>query len=189
MPISRRIQEKVAPFYQLASPEDYGECRCAFEAGRTSVMDGGSACFLAHAVSYKLPTCTSHKDNLDRGYCCSIPTGAFEGGHVVFEDLGLVFKFVYLHSRHHHSLLTCTNSHFSSAQPGDILLFRSDLLTHAVSEWTPVGGVNEYGVAPGRVAHIYFNHKSSVEALKGRGRDYMIQTAGGMQPPKNPRVP
>ncbi|KAH6911611.1 hypothetical protein BKA70DRAFT_1219731 [Coprinopsis sp. MPI-PUGE-AT-0042] len=142
---------EIADRFCVAFPDDYLKYEKAFKAGRWNMLDPGP--FLGRALVWKLQV-QAHQDGLDEGpaaiFCC----GEFDGGELYLPDLNL--KLAY--------------------HPGDLIIFLSGHLYHAVGEWTPRTGSSTDHVTPGRVGNVFFFPKISFDRLKGKGAGWNAQT-------------
>jgi hypothetical protein len=53
---------------------------------------------------------------------------------------------------------------------------------HAVSEWKPLGGIDQCGITPGRIGHVFFSPASALKVLEGRPPYWRNNTYSGMWP-------
>jgi hypothetical protein len=67
-------------------------------------------------------------------------------------------------------------------RPGDVLIFLSGDLYHAVGDWKAISGVSTRGITPGRVGNVFFTPADSLHALKGKLPRWSKKTAGGFLP-------
>lgn len=83
-----------------------------------------------------------HRDTKD--YLCVLYcSGDFEGGELLIPDLKLRFKYA----------------------PGDIIIFYSSALWHAVAPWQPLTTACKDGITPGRVARVLTTHWAQIRVL------------------------
>ncbi|TCD65769.1 hypothetical protein EIP91_002208 [Steccherinum ochraceum] len=97
--------------------------------------------FMNRVTLYKLQT-SLHRDKKD--YLCVIfCAGEFIGGEGLFPDLGVKLKY----------------------RPGDVIIFYSDALYHAVAPWVATIGQSVNGIAPGRNSRVFNTHVDTMETL------------------------
>ncbi|KAI0074579.1 hypothetical protein K474DRAFT_1601306 [Panus rudis PR-1116 ss-1] len=158
MMMTRTQALRLSAYFKAALPEYHAKYQKAFEAGVWLKADPGP--WLGRAVVYKLQV-SPHVDGLDDGPTAAFPTGYFEGGEAYFPDLRLKLWY----------------------RPRDILIFFSGHLFHAVGEWKPtVAPRSEDGQTPGRVGHVFFFPRFSMETLHDKPADWMVRTTGGVYP-------
>jgi hypothetical protein len=59
--------------------------------------------------------------------------------------------------------------------PGDIVIFRSPYLFHAISPWTPGPLLPEHTCTPGRVSWVYFSHADVVNVLADKKEGWFAE--------------
>lgn len=123
-------------------PKEYATLSRVAAAGRW--IPENRSCFLGMATVWKLNV-DAHIDRNDWSICALTCGGNFAGGRLHLPDLNVTFR----------------------CKPGDIVIFRSNLLYHAIGEWLP-GIMNEGDACtPGRVSWVRFTHKKVVDRFKG----------------------
>ncbi|KAJ8517580.1 hypothetical protein ONZ45_g5228 [Pleurotus djamor] len=146
---------RLKAYFKITFPEYYALYQEAFEAGVWMRVDPGP--WLGKAIVYKLQV-TPHVDGQDDGPTACYPTGYFAGGEAYFPDLGI--KLAY--------------------RPQDIIIFLSGHLYHAVGTWvSTVSPRQSDNLAPGRVGHVHFFHRSALQLLKGKPSGWSARTCGG----------
>lgn len=160
------VQELLLPKVLASFPEDYEKhYRSIFRIAALNEDEERRPGFhTGHVIVHNQPV-HQHMDGDDSGFCATFCTGSFDGGYVVFADLGLVFRY----------------------RPGDVLLFRSRSLYHGVTTWTPRGDINPLGVMPGRTSHVLYTKKPVMELL-GQGSGSVHLTNAGKQGNESNRV-
>lgn len=98
----------------------------------------------------------AHLDRSDFALCIITCAGDFEGGELMFPDLGVCVRYV-----SPPFLFKLCLSHQNSYRPGDVIAFRSRYLYHAVRQWYPAKQKND--LTPGRVSWVFFTHKIAIE--------------------------
>jgi hypothetical protein len=71
--------------FEAAFPQLYQQYKAAFEAGVWIQEDPGP--FIGRAIIYKLQS-KLHRDKNDAGPSASFPVGYFDGGEMLFPQLG-----------------------------------------------------------------------------------------------------
>lgn len=69
-----------------------------------------------------------------------------------------------------------------SYRPGDVVIFLAGDLYHAVGKWKPVGTVDDEGLTPGRISHVYFTPEASFNDLIDKPPNWSKRTVGGRFP-------
>jgi len=64
-------------------------------------------------------------------------------------------------------------------KPGDVVIFRSPYLFHAISRWSPGPMVEKDKCTPGRVSWVHFTHASVHDQLEDKEDGY-FRTGGQM---------
>lgn len=59
------------------------------------------------------------------------------------------------------------------------MIFRSSALYHEVTHWEPKVKKKDDPFTPGRVAYVYFTHRSMVEQLSDKPAGWYRTTGGG----------
>jgi hypothetical protein len=152
-PLALTLQE----MFKVSWPEDYEKYRKAFEAGVWVEDDPGP--WLGRAIVWKLQV-LPHRDGLDGGPTAIFCLGRFSGGECYLPDLHIKLRY----------------------RPGDVLIFLSGDLYHAVGDWKAISGVSTRGITPGRVGNVFFTPADSLHALKGKLPRWSKKTAGGFLP-------
>ncbi|KAG2063333.1 hypothetical protein BDR04DRAFT_948841, partial [Suillus decipiens] len=152
-PLALTLQE----MFKVSWPEYYEMYRAAFEAGVWVEDDPGP--WLGRAIIWKLQV-LPHRDGLDGGPTAIFCLGHFTGGECYLPDLHIKLQY----------------------RPGDVLIFLSGDLYHAVGDWKPISGVSTGGITPGRVGNVFFSPADSLCALKGKPSRWSKKTAGGTLP-------
>ncbi|KAF9020388.1 hypothetical protein BDZ89DRAFT_1138711 [Hymenopellis radicata] len=106
---------------------------------------------LGLATLYNVQTAT-HLDRNDR-WCKLTNWGKYRGGMFYLPDLDLVLEY----------------------NPGDVVIFASHCLYHAIGPWTPEEAHEGDVHLPGRVSWVHFNHQDVMELLDGKPADWMLQ--------------
>jgi hypothetical protein len=70
----------------------------------------------------------------------------------------------------YHTLLSLTLT--SSYNPGDVVIFRSPYLFHAISKWVPGPMMSPDKCTPGRVSWVHFTHADVHEKLKDKPKGF-----------------
>jgi hypothetical protein len=159
--VNQYVQELLLPAVLATIPQEYDEIyRKTFLAASLDESEERQPGFhTGHAVVWK-SVVHQHQDGGDSGLCVIFCTGSFTGGYLVFPDLDLVFRY----------------------RPGDVILFRSKALYHGVTTWVPTGDINEFGVTPGRVAHVLYTKASAIEQAKDQLPGWARTTNMGREP-------
>ncbi|KAF8998744.1 hypothetical protein BDZ89DRAFT_1051505 [Hymenopellis radicata] len=105
---------------------------------------------LGLATLYNVQTAT-HVDRHDR-WCKLTNWGKYKGGMFYLPDLDLVLQY----------------------NPGDVVIFASHCLYHAIGPWTPLESKEGDIHLPGRVSWVHFNHHDVMELLEDRPADWML---------------
>ena len=151
------IASFLGAYFEVAFPEEYIRYKNAFAAGVWLPEDPGP--WLGRAIVYKLQV-KPHQDRKDGGPTAIFNVGQYTGGELYFPDLHLKFRY----------------------KPGDIFIFPAGELYHAVGDWKPSGHVNEYGIVPGRIGHVFFSQKSPLEKLCNHPPGWRNDTYSGFWP-------
>ncbi|KAF8236907.1 hypothetical protein L208DRAFT_1053825, partial [Tricholoma matsutake] len=107
--VTREIADLLSAYFKKAFPEYHKKYSEAFAAGCWSQVDPGP--WLGQALVFNLQV-LPHVDGLDNGPTACFPVGFFSGGDLI---LSLFYRYA----------------------PGDILIFLSGWLYHAVQLWQP----------------------------------------------------
>jgi hypothetical protein len=155
------VQQIMLPRVVATFPEEYeGFHRPVFRVSALDKDEETAPGFhTGHVLVYNQPV-HQHMDGGDSGYCVTFCTGSFDGGYVVFPDLGLVFLY----------------------RPGDVLMFRSKALYHGVTTWVPKGDINPLGVFPGRTAHVLYTKDSAMKWALKKGSGFVYKSGASKEP-------
>jgi hypothetical protein len=158
--VNQYAQELLLPAVLATIPQEYAAYRRTFLAASLDENEERRPGFhTGHVVVWK-SVVHQHQDGGDSGICVIFCTGSFIGGYLVFPDLDLVFRY----------------------RPGDVIIFRSKALYHGVTTWVPTGDINQFGITPGRVAHVLYTKISAVEQAKDRLPGWARTTNMGREP-------
>lgn len=129
--------------------------------------------FMGRAILWKLLV-GPHRDSRD--FICAIyNSGSYEGAAAVFPDIGVKLRYVQLslYSSQADSLIC------PSYGTGELIIFRSDALWHAVEDWKPKPMRHDDILTPGRVAWVHFIHKAAVDRFKDKSSNWNVLTSSG----------
>ncbi|KAG1851642.1 hypothetical protein F4604DRAFT_1592270 [Suillus subluteus] len=154
---TRPLALSLEEMFKVSWPAYYERYRAAFEAGVWVEDDPGP--WLGRAIVWKLQV-LPHRDGLDGGPTAIFCLGSFSGGECYLPDLNLKLQY----------------------RPGDVLIFLSGDLYHAVGEWKATPGVSARGITPGRIGNVFFTPADSLRALENRPPRWSKKTAGGTLP-------
>ncbi|KAG1835848.1 hypothetical protein DFJ58DRAFT_613903, partial [Suillus subalutaceus] len=140
---TRPLALSLEEMFKVSWPAYYERYRAAFEAGVWVEDDPGP--WLGRAIVWKLQV-LPHRDGLDGGPTAIFCLGSFSGGECYLPDLNLKLQY----------------------RPGDVLIFLSGDLYHAVGEWKATPGVSARGITPGRIGNVFFTPADSLRALENR---------------------
>ncbi|GLB36943.1 hypothetical protein LshimejAT787_0312300 [Lyophyllum shimeji] len=155
---TQSMARRLAAMFKVAFPDYYQKYRRAFNAGVWTRSDPGP--WLGRAIVWKLDV-YMHRDGLDGGPTATFPMGAYQGGEFYLPDLRL--KLTY--------------------RPGDVVISLSGLLYHAVGAWKPDLDAPQHGkITPGRISHVFFFPKKSLDVLEGKPPLWALRTGWGKLP-------
>ncbi|GLB45874.1 hypothetical protein LshimejAT787_3500020 [Lyophyllum shimeji] len=155
---TQSMARRLAAMFKVAFPDYYQKYRRAFNAGVWTRSDPGP--WLGRAIVWKLDV-YMHRDGLDGGPTATFPMGAYQGGEFYLPDLRL--KLTY--------------------RPGDVVISLSGLLYHAVGPWKPDLDAPQHGkITPGRISHVFFFPKKSLDVLEGKPPLWALRTGWGKLP-------
>ncbi|KZS86333.1 hypothetical protein SISNIDRAFT_492054 [Sistotremastrum niveocremeum HHB9708] len=138
---------------QRVFPEEYKKYKTAFEKACWTCDEG---CWIGRSVVWKCQV-DLHLDGGDGvlGICAILNCGFYVpanashlGTSAVYPDLNMAFAYL----------------------PGEVLMFRSGFLFHAVMPWLPAPQTSGDSLVPGRIAVVFFTPENLLNDL---------QTAGG----------
>ena len=160
--------------FEVLMPECYNIYKKAFEAGVWIDSDPGP--WLGRAIVYKLQV-SLHKDKDDGGPAVSFPVGSFKGGEMLIPQLEAKLSYV-----------SCFFISFIwlifllSYKPGHICLFFTSRIYHSVSKWTPCVKNKGDKLTPGRIGHVFFFPRESLNQLEGKEKGWAKSTNFGRAP-------
>lgn len=128
-----------------------------------------------HVIVYKKQV-YQHQDKNDTNFCLTFAHGEYTGGHMCMPELGHEVH-LYVSPR-----FVFDRPDVLRYRPGHVAVFRSGTIYHGVTTWRPEGDVSEIGITPGRVAHVFTTHQSTMEGTKEKEPGWKAFTAGGLQP-------
>jgi hypothetical protein len=172
---TRKVALLLGTYFSIAFPDHYLKYKEAFEAGFWYSEDPGP--WLGRALVYKLQV-RAHRDSLDGGPTAIFNVGQYIGGKLYYPSLSLKFlsvKTLLLSF----AMLTLLLPRY---KPGDIHIFLAGSIYHAVAPWKPASGVGLDGITPGRIGHVFFSPKASLERLEGKRKEWRNDTFSGLWP-------
>ncbi|TFK60827.1 hypothetical protein BDN72DRAFT_778923 [Pluteus cervinus] len=139
--------------FEVAFPEYHKEYLQAFKAGVWVSEDPGP--WLGRAIIWKLQV-QPHMDASDVGPTAAFNCGSYDDGPMYLPDLDIKLAYA----------------------PGDLLIFLSGILYHAVGHWEPTAHPSGI-LTPGRIGNVFFFPKQSYLTLKGKPENWNWGTMTG----------